>query len=166
MADVYPEVPPPDAPFSPILLAARWTSHDLYGEEMPEIAANLLGAGFDTPALRQLAGEILINNTADAEPLVGRMFSELGVSYPLQEREANLIITRQIAREVIAGSRNAWAAASHLEIVIWDWTAGNSDLDLMFSINDEVNWDASYRRSISALNDSLLSVFARLSVMT
>jgi hypothetical protein len=53
---------------------------------MPQIAADLLEAGNDTPTLRRLAGEIL---------------------------------SRQIARGVIAGIRNPRPAADTLEIAIW-----------------------------------------------
>jgi hypothetical protein len=127
----YPDVPPPDGPNSPIALAARWASHDLYGEKMPEIALDLLEAGFDTPALRRLAGETLIKSTADAEPLVSRVFGELGVPYPLNENDARLWVTRQVSREVISGIRNPWAAASHLEIAIWCWIAGSTDLEVI-----------------------------------
>ena len=165
-ANEYPEVPAPEAPLSPMLLAARWASHDLYGEDMPGIALNLLEAEFDTPALRRLAGETQIRNSADAEPLVGRMFRELGLPYPLQEQQARWIVSRQLAREVIAGHRNAWAAASHLEIVVWEWVPANADLETIFSISDEIDWDVPQRRSLSELNTALIAGFARIATMT
>jgi hypothetical protein len=165
-ANEYPEVPAPEAPLSPMLLAARWASHDLYGEDMPGIALNLLEAEFDTPALRRLAGETQIRNSADAEPLVGRMFRELGLPYPLQEQQARWIVSRQLAREVIAGRRNAWAAASHLEIVVWGWAPANADLETIFSISDEIDWDVPQRRSLSELNTALIAGFARIATMT
>ena len=165
-ASEYPEVPPPDSPLSPLILAARWSSHDLYGEEMPGIAADLLEAGFDTPALKRLAGETQVNGSSDVEPLVGRMFRELGISYPLQEDEAKLIASRQIAREVVAGSRNAWAAASHIEKVIWSRIPANIELDLIFSINDEIDWDAPERRPLAQLDAALINAFARLAVVS
>ena len=115
----YPDVPVPDAALSPRLLAARWQSHDLYGQDMPRVAADLLEAGYDTPSLVRLAGEMNVESSADVEPLVGRVFRELGVRYPISETEAKLISSRQIAREVIAGKRNAWASANHLEIAFW-----------------------------------------------
>jgi hypothetical protein len=162
----YPEVPPPDSPLSPRILAARWASHDLYGEDMPSIAADLLEAGYDTPTLRRLAGEMQVACSADVEDLVGRMFGELGVLYPLSERHAKLIVTRQIAREVIAGERNAWAAANHLEIAIWSWKSGTTDLEALFSINDEINWNSSHRRPVAVLNSALLETLARLAVLS
>ena len=143
-------------------LAARWASNDLYGEKMPEIASALLEAGLDTPTLRRLAGETEIRSRADAEPLVSRLFGELGVPYPLDEKAARPWTSRQVSREVIAGVRNPWAAASHLEIVIWGWAAENADLQVIFDINDEIDWDASYRRSLPELSAALIGAFARL----
>jgi hypothetical protein len=164
-AGKYPGVPVPEAALSPTILAARWASHDLYGEDMPGVAADLLEAGFDTPAIRRLAGETQINNSADAHPLVSRMFRELGISPLLGEQEAKLIVSRQLAREVIAGRRNAWAAANHLEIVIWEHLPPNADLSAIFQINDEIDWDAAYRRSLRDLNAALLEAFADMATM-
>jgi hypothetical protein len=133
---------------------------------MPGIAADLLEAGFDTPALRRLAGETQTNGSAEVEFLVGRTFRELGIRYPLKEEEAKLIASRQIAREVIAGSRNARAAANHLEIVIWGRIPGNDELDVIFSVNDEIDWDAPERRSLAELDAALISAFARLGMVS
>lgn len=132
---------------------------------MPGIAADLLEAGFDSPALRRLAGEMQVNGSAEIEPLVGRMFRELGIGYPLQEKEANLIASRQIAREVIAGSRNAWAAANHIEIVIWNRISENAEVEMIFSINDEIDWDAPERRPLPELDAALVDAFARLAMV-
>jgi hypothetical protein len=159
----YPDVPPPDAPLSPYLLAARWQSHDLYGEDIPRVAADLLEAGYDTPSLVRLAGEINVGSSAEVEPLVSRMFRELGVRYPISETEAKLIVSRQIARQVIAGERNPWAAANHLEIAIWGWRGvGIPMLEEVFMINDEIDWDKRHRRPLKDLRTSLLGCFASL----
>ena len=166
VANEHPEVPPPDAPLSPMILAARWAAHDLYGEDMPGIAADLLEKGFDSPALRRLAGEMQIDNSEAAEPLVGRMFRELGFLYPLKDHQAKLIVSRQVAREVIAGHRNAWSAANYLEIAIWSWVPFNADLTEIFSINDEIDWDPQYRRSLSDLQCALIAAFVRVATMT
>jgi hypothetical protein len=118
-SDRYPEVPEPEPRLSPTLLAARWASHDLYGEDMPSLAADLLESGLDTPSIRRLAGEMRVACSADVEEIVGRMFHELSVPYPISETEARANFALQVAREVIAGERNAWAAASHIEIGVW-----------------------------------------------
>src|SRR5579859_1836679 len=89
-------------------------------EDMPRVAADLLEAGYETPSLVRLAGEINVSSSADVEPLVALTFRELGVRYPITQTEADLIVSRHVAREVIAGQRNAWAAANYLEIVFGD----------------------------------------------
>ncbi len=59
--------------------------------------------------------------------------------------------SRQIAREVVAGTRNAWTAASRLEIVLWNWIPETPALETIFTINDEVNWGIPYRRVSSGI---------------
>lgn len=161
-ASKFPHIPRPEPPLSPRLLAVKWACHDLYGEEMPSIAADLLEVGLDTPALRRLAGEMNITSRHDIEPFVGRMFRELSVSYPVAEDEAKLVLTRQIAREVIAGERNAWTAASHLEIVVWSWISEISAVKEILGLNDELNWDEPYRRAVGVLTAELIEIFASL----
>lgn len=56
---------------------------------MPGVAADLLEKGFDTSSLRRLARELQIHNRDAIEALVGAMFRELGVAYPLLEQTAN-----------------------------------------------------------------------------
>jgi hypothetical protein len=161
-ATMFPEVPAPGDPLSPTLLASRWVSGDLRGEDMPGVAADLLEAGYDSRSLRRLAGEMQASNSEALEPLVGAVFSEVGVNYPISEREAKIIASRQIAREVIAGKRNPWTEASHLEIAIWNWVPETPELELIFSINDEVDWDSAERRTLPDLKKALLRASARL----
>ena len=122
---------------------------------MPGIAADLLEKGFDSPSLRRLAGELYVQNRCDIEGLVGAMFHELDVVYPLPEQTAKLMISRQIGREVIAGTRNAWEAASYLEIVIWNRIPETAELEAIFAIGDEVDWDIAYGRSLFELDEAL-----------
>jgi hypothetical protein len=164
-AESFPAVPPPENSLSPSMLAARWVSHDLYGEDMPSVAADLLERGLDSPSLRRLAGEMNVTHSADVAPLVAAAFRELGTTWPQSERDAKLIASRQVAREVIHGQRNPWQAASHLEIVIWSWGMDAPELAAIGAIGDEVNWDASYRRSLHVLEADLLAAFARLAVI-
>jgi len=164
VATKYLEVPAPDDPLAPISIAARWASRDLYGEDMPGVAADLLEKGLDTSSLRRLAGELQVHNRDAIEALVGAMFRELGVAYPLLEQTAKLIASRQIAREVIAGIRNAWTAANHLEIALWNRIPETPELEAIFAINDEVDWDIPYGRSLSELDEALYAEFAKLAV--
>jgi hypothetical protein len=133
---------------------------------MPSLAADLLEAGFNTPSLKRLAGENPVHCKADVNELVCKMFCELDVRFPISDTEAKHYFTRQIAREVIAGERNAWGAASHLEIVVWGWEADGSDLADLFRMNDEIDRDTPYRRPLSTLNTALIETFARLGART
>jgi hypothetical protein len=166
VAATYPDVPAPDPSFSPYLLAARWQSHDLYGEDMPRVAADLLEAGHDTPTIRRLAGEMNVRSSSDVDSLVERMFREFGVRYPFSQAEANLIVSRQIAREVIAGIRNPWASANKLEIAIWGWDAPNSTLGAIFGINEAIDIEPKYRPTLEALRKELFDSFASLARLT
>ena len=166
VAATYPDVPAPDPSYSPYLLAARWQTHDLYGEDMPGIAADLLEAGYDTLTIRRLAGEMNVTSSSDVEPLVERMFREFAVRYPLSDTQAKLIFSRQIAREVIAGIRNPWAAANKLEITIWGWKAPNSVLGAIFGINEAIDIEPKYRPSIETLRNELFDSYASLARLT
>jgi hypothetical protein len=163
--DSFPDVPRPEDALSLSILAARWLSHDLYGEDMPAIAADLLERGLDSPSLRRLAGEMRITHSADVQPLVAAAIRELGATWPLSEKNAKLIASRQVAREVIHGQRNPWQAANHLEIVIWSWEMETPELATIGAIRDEVNWDSGFRRSLDQLESDLLRAFARLALM-
>lgn len=165
-AGQYPTIPRPENRLSPHLLAVQWSCHNLYGEDMPPIAADLMESGFDTPSLRRLAGELNIHSSADVEALVGKTFKELSVPYPISENEAKHLLTRQIVREVISGKRSARAAANHLEIMIWGWHPDGPDLEALFRLNDEFDWDAKYRRSFQVLHTEIIEIFARLGAAT
>jgi hypothetical protein len=84
----------------------------------------------------------------------------------MSQGEAKIIVSRQIAREVIAGKRNPWAAANHLEIAIWSWVPETAELELIFSINDEMDWDSINRRTLPELKAALTRAFAQLASST
>jgi hypothetical protein len=165
-ADKFPDIPKPEPKLTPKLLAAQWIFGDLRGEDMPPLAADLLEAGFDSPSLRRLAGEIFTNCTADVQDLVDKMFRELAVPYPMSEPEAKLLLTRQIAREVISGKRNPWAATTHLERVVWNKKCDDADVQHLFDLHDEINWNTANRGMIPALTVELIETFARLGALT
>ena len=159
-------IPLPDPVLSPILLAARWVSNDLRNEDMPGIAADLLEAGYDSPTLVRLAGEMEIYGSSEADGLIGKVFQELGVLWPLDEVQAKLLATRQIAREVIAGARDPYRAASHIEVSLWGWHPATKELGELFGLNDESSLDAEYRRDELVILGDQLEVFARLAGLT
>jgi hypothetical protein len=133
---------------------------------MPEIAADLLEAGYDTSTIRRLAGEMNVRSSSDVEPLVERMLREFAIRYPLSDTQANLIFSRQIAREVIAGVLNPWVAANKLEITIWGWGAPNPILAAIFGINEAIDIDPEYRPSLETLRNELFDSYASLARLT
>lgn len=155
-------VPAPEGTPSIQLIAAAWQCHDLYGEDMPQVAADLLEAGYDSPALRRLAGELQAGCMADVEDLVGRVFRELGIAYPLTDEQAQLIFTRQVAREVIAGKRDPWYAAYELESLTFRRFPDNRDLASLFALGDEWEWEKESQRYVPVRTEEIIEIFARL----
>jgi hypothetical protein len=162
-ADKYPEVPKPEPKTSPIVLAAQWACHDLYGGDMPSIAADLMEFGYDTPSLRRLAGEMRVACSADVEELVGRMFRELSVPDPISEIEAKIIITRQFARGVIHGNCNAWVAARFLSWRELSWRSEIPDLWTIYVLVEE--FESENGQPTTTLTEELLDTFAKLAVL-
>lgn len=162
----FPDVPPPEPPTFPEIIAARWVAGDIYAEKMPEIAADLLEAGFDTPSTCRLAGEMHAACRADIEELVLKILNELGVQIPASETEAKMLATRQIAREVIAGLKNPWKGSTELERIwghdIWD----HKHLADIAQLLDEPHWDAGYGRPLAALTPELVENLAQLGART
>jgi hypothetical protein len=165
-SEKFPDVPKPTAPTVPELLAARWVAGDILPEQAPGIAADLLESGLDTPSMRRLAGEMHVSCWADVQDLVVNMLNELGVTVPDSEAVAKLLSSRQIAREVIAGMRNPWKAASELER-LWGFEIWHqNDLCDVAQLLDEVHWDPPHGRTFPTLNAELIEMFALLGART
>jgi hypothetical protein len=164
--DKYREVvPPPEPVQSPRLIAAKWMLGDLYAEQMPGIAADLLEAGYDTPSLRRLAGETQIACSADVEDLVAKMCREIGMDYPLPKQLAQFILSRQIAREVLADKRDPSSAGADLRS-IWNWkSTPNENIAALLSWCDETPWDAENQRFGLVLNEEFFKLLARVAKM-
>jgi hypothetical protein len=165
-AEHFPEVPLPDSDIAPQLLAARWAARDVYGEDMPPIAADLLKAGYDSPALHRLAEEDNIAHSPDLEQLLATVFHDLSAQYPLTEDEANHIFIRQVAREVIAGKRNVWAAANHVSVMLRGRFADDPDLAFMNGLLNPLNWEDVSNDDLPAMTQELAEAFARLGAQT
>ena len=165
-ADKYPKVPKPEPRLSPALLSVEWVRGNLHAEEMPALAADLLESGMNTPSMRRLAGKMHVACSADVEEIVAGMFRELDVNYPIADAEALIIYSRQVAREVIHGQRNAWAAASHLEKGIWPRKHENVEIRALSELLDALDCNAVNRGTLPALTVELIEVFARLGAPT
>jgi hypothetical protein len=162
-ADQYPGVPRPEPILSPLILAAQWTCRDLRCEDMPPVAADLQASGLDTPSMRRLAALSSVNCSADVEPLAARMFRELSVPYPLTMKQAKLIYTRQLSREVIHGKANAWVAANCARFQEWSWRRVIQGLWAISFLNEE--FESINGRPTTILTAELLDTFARLALL-
>jgi hypothetical protein len=162
----FPDIPKPGSALSPPLLAARWTLHDLYGEDMPAIAADLLEAGYDSPSLRRLAAESMIERSGDVEKLVAAVFRDIHAPYPISKNEAYLILSQQIAREVISGQRNPWAAASNIVIAICGWKFDHPLVGALSELLDRLDWDSFNNDELPQMTSELIETFALLAAQT
>lgn len=80
--------------------------------KLPEIAADALGSGHDSPAMRQLAGADG-QQSEELRNLFEKSLAELGVPVPTQD-EAGLLVARSIAEEVLSGSLSPYEGAKQI----------------------------------------------------
>jgi len=83
----------------------------------------MLERGCDTPSLRILAG-LTESNTEEARGVFYRVLSELKVEMP-GRRDAVMHLTREIAKEILAGTMDAYVGAKQ----IWEITLRATDED-------------------------------------
>jgi hypothetical protein len=163
----YPDVPPAEERLSLEMFVARFVCRDIHGEDTPSLAADLLEAGYDTPSLRRLAGEMHVENHADASEYVDRIAHEAGFPVPFPLRKAQMLVTRHLARKVIAGQLDPWRAAGDFERT-WGWRADpeQPDVKLILVAADEFIWDQEAQRFRPVVDADLLDAFARLARLT
>lgn len=161
-SEKFPGIRKPKPATAPELIAAKWASGEIYPEQTPGIAADLLESGLDTPSMRRLAGEMRVGCRADVEDLVVRMLKELGVKVPASETQARMLATRQIAREVVAGMRNPWKAASDLERIWTHEIWHHKDLCDVAQLLEELDCLNIARGRLPQLTEELVELFARL----
>ena len=104
------------------LASTRREFERLPSSELPELAVGALEAGFDSPALRQLAGE-LDPTWADSGPLFDRILLDLGIT-PLPRPEAADALARHYASQIVSGAVTPYEGASR----IW-WDVANECSD-------------------------------------
>jgi hypothetical protein len=103
-----------------------------------------------------------VKSRADVQSLVIKMLCELGVNIPASEGEAKLLSTRQIAREVIAGTRNPWKSASELER-IWNYEIWHrKELCDVAQLLEELDCPSIARGALPQLTEELVTAFASL----
>jgi len=120
---------PSDEPMSELMTlreaAAFWTLdllHLIGSEKLPQVACSALEQGLDSPALRQLAGE-LKPVASESVPLLIRALGELSICQP-DRNAARLIVARFYARQILDGSLSPYDGACR----IW-WGPANDALE-------------------------------------
>jgi hypothetical protein len=152
----------PQSKLDPVLIASRWICGDLLPEDVPNIAIELIEAGHEESSVCRVAAEFHVNSRDDVETLLKRMFSELGVEYPISLENARQTVARQIAREVVANKKDPWTAATQLDRIAPHWETKNKNILDVYCIADEADWDPGDGRSGSKLDLELLQAFERL----
>jgi hypothetical protein len=140
--------------------AALWAGI-LFPEHLPDVAAQLLAAGADSPALRVLAG-------ADLEPTDPRDFRDLFLVLLEEQSLEELAVDRrvQIAAQLVAvavvsgriGLKDGVRRASGL--VVAARYPDNPDLMGLFSLSDE--WEGSWGSPPVELEKEAKAIFSRL----
>jgi hypothetical protein len=103
--------------------AALWALGELGSEQLPNVAATALERGFDSAALRQLAGE-LDATTATCEPLFRRALAELSIPFP-DRRAAQIGVALYHARRIVDGTVSPYQGAR----AIWRGAAIDAQVD-------------------------------------
>ena len=119
------------------MVAAKWVLGLIPSQALPQIATDALAAGLDSPALRELAGEL--HPTLDASGrLLEEILDELNVGIPDRTR-AGLILARTYAAQITHGSLSPYEGARQ----IW-----NIQLDvegLMHELGPFVYWASEWQ---------------------
>ncbi len=117
------------------LVQARWVLGHIPSAEVPRIAGEALEAGFDTPALRQLAGE---KNPimSDVGPVFERAFKELGKE-PLARESAGQVIARWWARSILRGDSTPYEGAKAIWSEVCDPLGDGGELFVFKALASE-----------------------------
>lgn len=94
------------------LVASKWVLGRISSEALPQIAADLLEAGLDTPSLRRLAGEMRAT-LGETGLLFEEILDELGVAIPDRSR-AGRVLARTYAAQITEGSMAAYDGARQI----------------------------------------------------
>ncbi|MEV4555671.1 hypothetical protein AB0K51_01590 [Kitasatospora sp. NPDC049285] len=92
-------------------LAWRYVAWQVMPEELPMAAAELLAAGYDSPALCDLAGRARREETGVLQALLEAAVGELGVGLPTVGR-AERYLLRDLALRLLSGAATALEVAA------------------------------------------------------
>lgn len=131
-------------------IAAKYRLGLLAPAELPQIGIEALEAGFDTPALRQLAGEDG-NDFDGVKQLFEKALMEIGNDLPPQD-EAALLVARSIAEEVIGGQLDPYEGARRIWSRVYVKNPNLKELRVFVGLASELEDDpqnkAEYLRDI------------------
>jgi len=88
--------------FNPDLFVAKWYCSGVWSEDMPGFAADALEAGYDGPALRQLAG-LIKPTSADIGDLFQRVLDQIGTVKISSQKQAVYWMSRVVATDIVEG---------------------------------------------------------------
>jgi hypothetical protein len=100
------------------LIEALWFFGKLSAEELPIFATQAINSGFDSPALRKLAG---IQHAAlhDVKSLFEQCLIDMGRA-PLSKCEAGLRLAHTIAAQIVSGEITPYEGARKIWWDIWE----------------------------------------------
>jgi hypothetical protein len=98
---------------SPLALAgARWKLNQLASDDLPKVASELLSAGLDSPALREVAGWTQPIRS-EVGPVFEKALSELGSPLPDQQLALRLL-AKDYAAQIVAGTLDPYEGARRI----------------------------------------------------
>jgi hypothetical protein len=136
----------------------RLTIGDLGTEELPDLAADGLARGVDSPSLRLLAGTSR-HDVRDARDLLIEAMSELGIPLP-SEADGRRALVRFWARRMVEGSLSPIEASRRIWWEGWSELGCPDDLTVFVGLASE--WEdapdhrAEYERDMLAEARALL----------
>lgn len=135
------------APLTPVVMrtkfgsldvvAAKWVLGLIPSEALPQIAVDALEAGFDTPSLRRLAGE-MHPVLAETGPLFEEVLEELRTAIPDKSRAA-LVIAKAYATQIVDGTLSPYDGACEI------WRIELAVEGLMLELGPFVYWASEWQ---------------------
>ena len=140
--------------FNAKAFAARWYASLLFPEDVPELAADALEAGFDGPALRRLAG-LIRPTSVDIFPWIDTALKEIGQVETLSREAALIEVGRSVAKQIVDGDLAPSEGCSRLAALAM-LARYPAELTGFFQIDDEPRW-GEYSRTQEERDNAILA---------
>lgn len=112
---------------------------------LPDLGCRLLEEGYNSPSLRQLAGEIE-PCWSDVEPLFLQVLTDLGLM-PMSKRRAVAICIRDVTSRLATGEKDLFGVAIELDALYGMFITENTDFERLGM--------TSIRRNLELLHDEI-----------